>query len=180
MIACCTVAIVFRRISQGVAETEEKRILVIADDGDDPHRSNDIRRHIDIRIFVVRFRPVTAARIDIETEDGLIGAPFQPFVDPTDLGAVGILQLEDRGAVATEVGLNDLNPAVSLRPGKNGLNIKALPYCSSSFAVMRSTGAASTLSILSVLCTGTSPAIGVLQAWQRSTTRRDRRHSSSR
>ena len=40
---------------------------------------------------------------------------------------------------------------------------------SSSFAVIRSAGAASTLSILSVLCTGTSPAIGLLHAWQRST-----------
>ena len=52
---------------------------------------------------------------------------LQPFVDPADLGAVGILQIEDRGILATKVGLGDLNPAVPLRPGEDGLNLKALP-----------------------------------------------------
>ena len=116
-----------RRIGRGVAETKKERILVVADDGDDPNRPHDIRRHIDIGVFVVRFRPVAAARIDIETEDGLVCSPLQPFVDPADLGAVGILQVEDRGVVATEVRLGDLNPAVPLRPGKDGLNVEALP-----------------------------------------------------
>ena len=44
---------------------------MVADDGDDPNRPHDIRRHVDIGIFIVRFRPIPATRIDVETKDGL-------------------------------------------------------------------------------------------------------------
>src|SRR5579872_6087738 len=115
------------RVGRWLVETEEKRVFVVEYDGDDPNRPHNIRRHIDIWIFIFGLRPVAAAGVDIKTELGLLRPAFQPFVDPTNLRAVGILQIEDRGILATEVGLGDLDPAVSLRPGEDGLNLEALP-----------------------------------------------------
>ena len=115
------------RIGRGFVETEEKRVLVVADNGDDPNGPHNIWWHVDIWIFVFGLRPVAATWVDIKTELGLLCPAFQPFVDPTDLGAVGILQLEDRGILTTKIRLGNLDPAVALWPGEDGLNLEALP-----------------------------------------------------
>jgi len=114
------------RIGRRLVETEEQRVLMVANDRDDPNWPHDVRRNIDLGIFIIRLRPVAAARINIETENGLICAPLQSLVDSADLGAVSILQVENRSIVAMEVGLGNLRPAVAFWPGKDGLNVEAL------------------------------------------------------
>jgi hypothetical protein len=42
----------FGRVGRGLAEAEEKRVLVVTDDRDNANRPRDIRRHVDVWIFV--------------------------------------------------------------------------------------------------------------------------------
>jgi hypothetical protein len=41
------------RIGSRIVETEEQRVLVVPHDRDNPNRPHNIRRHIDIGVFVV-------------------------------------------------------------------------------------------------------------------------------
>ena len=66
----------FWGIRRWVVESEKQRVLMVTDDRYDANRLHDIRRNIDVDILVLRLRPVAAAWVNIEAEDGLVGPPL--------------------------------------------------------------------------------------------------------